>query len=382
MSNNNHNVPSFDSVNQLRTVLEQKGTQSEFDLYPRDGTRKLYEIEARLAELAGVEPHELILCSSGMAAVVAAFESCVSAESTVACAWQTYSQTAAYVHDHLAAKGVKVVFFDSGNPQEADRVIRKHRPDVIFSETISNGPDMPVLDTEALYASCDNAEIAPTILLDNTLPLSSGYDITSGLSQERKVVVIESATKSYAFNSELAGILYSKNEQCVSTLRKHRCTKGFGPNLAALDRLETLVPRSHEVFDQRNRRIFKATSSLACAASVSIQEQGEFIVSHPSVQGHPNYPYSLSHLRDGSSPVFFIQCIGSTDQYQLTQQLWEHPKIKSRAELGQSFGFDKARILPNSSYPMVRIAAGAYDDVEVLSGALAEVLSKRPVSAQ
>lgn len=368
-----HNVPSFESVEDLRSALNSKGGPCTTDLYPRDGTTKLNQLEARFAQLARVKPEDLVLCSSGMSAVVNTLEAITQNGDTVACAWQTYSQTGVYVAEQLIKKGIRVVFFDSGSPDDIERVISKNKPSVIFSETVSNGPDTPVLDAEQLLEACEQAEIDPYIVLDNTLPLSTGYDLSPLLEKNQKVIGVESATKSYAFNTELAGIIYSHDQTLVSKLRQHRITKGFGPNLTTIAALDDTLPESREEFDRRNTRIFTVSKALAHCVASTFARSSEFTVSHPSLPSHANSNYAQRKLVDGSSPIFYIQCTGSTDQFELADQLWSNPAVREHCELGQSFGFDKTRILPNQTYPVVRIAAGATTDSVSLCEAIKAV---------
>ncbi len=375
MSEFNHRVPCFDSVADLQGALSTKGGLCVTDLYPRDGTKKLGDLEARFAKLARVNPEDLVVCSSGMSAVVNTLEAVVSEGDTVACAWQTYTQTGVYIAEQLTSRGIKVVYFDSGSPNDIDRVVTANKPNVIFSETVSNGPDTPVLDTKRLLRTCDEQEINPYIILDNTLSLSTGYNLAPILAENPRVIGVESATKSYAFNSELAGIVYSKDEDFIAKLRQHRVTKGFGPNLSAIDRLIETLPRDTETFDRRNTRVFKASGALACSVAQALDDPAEFIVSHPLVPAHPNYEFAERELIDGSSPIFYIQCTGETDQFELAKKLWSNPEIREHCELGQSFGFDTTRILPNLTYPIVRIAAGAKTNSAELSAVFIDTLS-------
>ncbi|MFO0971409.1 MAG: aminotransferase class I/II-fold pyridoxal phosphate-dependent enzyme [Candidatus Saccharimonadales bacterium] len=367
-------VPTFDLVEDLRIALGAKDTFGSVDLYPRDGTKQLWETEGRCGELVGVDEGDLILCASGMAAITGTIGSLVKAGDTFAIAEQTYSQTQMYA-DKLRQFGVDVIRFDSGSPTAVERLISRRRPDLIFTETVSNGPDMPVTDIRHLISVCDDQQYEPIILLDNTLPLSTGFDVTPLLSERQNVLVVESATKSYALNQELAGLVYGKNRALLNTIRRVRRTEGFGLNVAALQRLDTVLPASPDVFHARNRRIFEASAFIAQTLAHS-QGAGEaFVVSHPALDTHPNNQFARTALENGSAPVCYVQSLGQEgDQYRIAQCLWSHSGVREQAELGQSFAFDTARILPDSKAPVVRIAAGAKGDYRLLASSMAEAL--------
>ena len=364
-------VPNFETVDALRgAITNQDGS---YDLYPRDGNRGLWELESQFAELARVEAGELLLCASGMAAVVGSVRSCLEADSVIALAEQTYSQTQVFANN-LAQQGHKVYRFDSGDPESVHRTISQRRPSIILSETVGNGPDVPLLDIQKLLDSCDEVELDPHIILDNTLPLSTGCDVTGIVGEDRKLLVIESGTKSYAFNKELVGLVYSKNEAELQKVRKLRQIEGFGLNLGAIAPLEAVLPRSLGEFDARNERVFKNCRLLAAAAFAAERAEGSFVTSHPALRSHPNQQLTTEDYKHGATPVFFLQCTGSVSQYELAERLWSSEAVRSRSELGQSFGFDEARILPNANYPIVRIAAGAEDDASGLACAIKRAL--------
>ena len=362
-------VPCFESVSELRYALDQKALYTAtIDLYPRNGTRLLGETEARMAELARAEEGTLLLCASGMAAVVAAVESVAKPSAVIACAEQSYSQTAAYIENLTPQSGRKVVRFDASCDTSIERVLQKYRPDVVLAETVGNGPDMPVLNVKALLDLSDVYGLDPAIVLDNTLPLSTAMDIGRLVCAERKVVVVESGTKSYTFNNELCGIIHTKHQGLLENLQKRRRMLGFGPNVAGVEKIAELLPDSLEEFDVRNNQIFSATADIATACQSVEKPRGAYVTCHPTLQA------ARALLRHAVSPVLYLQCTGGIDQFELTEQLWSNPVIQEQAQLGQSFGFDHVRILPDANFPAVRIAGGASTTPELVS-AVRETLS-------
>lgn len=366
-------VPAFESVEDLQAALVEKNDFGRIDLYPRDGTVLLSETEERIAELTRVGGDELVLCVSGMAAVVGAIEASLGEDTrTVAFPEQAYSQTGRYASEYLAkTRGIKTVRFDSGSTTSIDSVLRRHQPDIVVAETVGNGPDVPVLDLGGLFGLQSLEELQPTVILDNTLPLSTRLPLGDILEKHPNVLGVESGTKSYTFNQELCGFVYGKNADAIHRVRQYRRTVGITPNVAGIQRVSDLLPASLDEFDQRNRAIFGRTSHLAEGAYVATKDSSKFIVSHPCLPNHPN----SRSLSEASTPVFFIQCIGEEDQFDLTRRLWSQPVIREECELGQSFGFDKTRILPNESYPCVRIAGGANSEIVRLGEAFHEALS-------
>jgi cystathionine beta-lyase/cystathionine gamma-synthase len=373
-------VPVFDSVEELQHGLAAKRQFSPVDLYPRDGTEFLSGVEARAAHLAHVEPGNLIMFNSGMSAVQAAIEvGLASAEAekssddqvVLAHAYQLYSQTAVLTRS-LGRRGIKLVAFDSGSPTAIERMLANHSPDVILTETIGNGPDVPVLDTEHLLSAAAEQANRPTVLLDNTLPLSTASPLGETLSQEENVLVVESGTKSYTLNNELSGFIYSKTPALVKAVLEYRRTTGVMPGLGSLERIDSLLPSSREAFDARNRRLYETTGKLALALFEIQDEASDFIVLHPGLTTHDNYAISAERYGGGATPLFFLQCTGPYDQFCLAERLWSSPEVQRHTDLGQSFGFDRTRLLPDERAPAVRIAGGAYTDVEALGAALQE----------
>lgn len=374
-------VPCFSSIDELQAGLAAKAAYASIDLYPRDGSERLALAEAQAGHLARVEDHEIALFNSGMSAVVAAVDVALEQSEThtpvLACAEQLYSQTGAYIGQRLTRRGVKVVRFDSSWPIHVQRVLEQHQPDVILSETVGNGPGVPVLDTEALLDQAKSLGSKPVVVLDNTLPLSTGLPLGNMLPKDDNVLVAESGTKSYTFNSELSGLVYSKNQSLLDKVREYRRMTGSMPGIKSVEGILSLLPDSREAFDDRNKRIYKNTGALALALFEAQANGGDFIVSHPSLPSHDNYDYAAQNYPDGASPVLFLQCTGCADQFELAGRIWQNESVQTHAKLGQSFGFDHARILPDERGRVVRIAGGAYTDTEALGQALAEASLNR-----
>lgn len=345
-------------------------------MYPRDGTIQLCEVEAELAKFARVEDRELVLFGSGMAAVEAGLKVAKRQKKdeplVVAHARELYGQSLVHLNEDIQANGVRLVSFDSGSVDSVEQVLGKHKPNIIFAETAGNGANVPVLDVVAFRDSVAKHSQEAVVLLDNTLPLSTALPLGEQLAENDNILVVESATKSYTFNNETAGLIYSKNPELIYAARQVRRTSGGRPGVASSEFIQRLLPESVEAFDERNKLLYKNTGELALHLFDAEQQGADFVVSHPSLASHPNHKYASLHYPSGVAPLLFLQCTGDADQFELKDRLWQHRGVRQNAELGQSFGFDTARILSDEHGPFVRVSAGAYTDTEALGTALKE----------
>ncbi len=363
-------VPCFDSVNEFKHGLAIKERFEPIDLYPRDGCVLLTEVEKQIARLAGNNGGTTISYSSGMTAVCSAIEVALkyagSEIPTLAYSRGLYKQTRKYIEQH-AGRRVHIIVFDSGSNEDVWRMLNKVRPDVVVTETISNHIDAPVLDTKHLLGLARLRRRIPTLVIDNTLPLSTGLPIAAQLHETDQIIVVESGTKSYTYNQELLGIAYTRHDELGKSLLERRRTVGTIPNGASLRRIAKLLPKTKKEFDERNKRLFKHTETLAHAL-----HEGGLPVSHPAVSTHRNHALYRRNYPVGGTPVFYIK--PSVNYCELATQLWRHPAVRRHARLGQSFGFDETRILIDENAGAIRIAGGAESDVDVLASALVEVV--------
>ncbi len=365
-------VPHFTTITDLQGALEAKNAYEPVDLYPRDGTSLLGSTEAKVADLVGVNGDELILCNSGMAAIVTIIETFRRQDTVIAVAEQTYSQTTAYLQ-RLAMQGVTVTRFDSDSPEHIDRVLRRAQPDIVLTETVGNGPDVPIFDADTVLDLDSFQEAHPLLVLDNTLPLSTTNPLDQILCRYPKAIGVESGTKAYTFNQELSGLIYAKDDELLERVKQTRRTLGTIPGISATARIDELLPRTAQDFHGRNNSVFRATEELAAHLNDAVGSRPEYFVAHPTLDHFGN-----NHGTEDTvgSPVLFINCFGELDQFELTKELWSNPAIREHAQLGQSFGFDSTRILPDAIAPFVRIAGGAVTDTEALGKELAVTIQR------
>lgn len=370
-------VPDFESVEAMIGGLNAKANFEHVDLYPRDGSRLLGEIEAHLAHLAGVEESQALAYNSGMSAVTDAIDVALhyadTTTPTLACAAETYSQTKRFIENFLRGKRARVIYFDSGDENEVARIIDERQPDVVVAETVSNYINVPVLDTDFLLGYARGRDKRPVLVLDNTLPLSTAQPLGEKLNADDEVIVVESGTKSYTFNTELLGLSYTSNVKLIDYLRRYRRTRGSLPSLQALDFIGGVLPKSREVFDVRNRKLFKNTGDIALRLAADLGAITDFTISHPGLASHANNQLYTELYPEQAAPVFYIQSLRH-NQYEVARRLWESADVRAQAKLGQSFGFDHVRIVADENVGAVRIAGGADTDGSTFGAACALAL--------
>lgn len=377
LENRAHSVPSFESVEALKHGLEAKSRFEPVDLYPRDGSGLLGEVESRIADIEGVESEQLLVYNSGMSAVTDAIDVALyqrdDARPLLACSSETYTQTKRYIENFVRGNVADIVYFDSADNEAIDNLIQNRQPDVIVSETVSNFVNVPVLDTSFLLQRARESEKIPTVVLDNTLPLSTALPLGEILEESDKTIVAVSGTKSYTFNKELLGIVYTKNEYLQAQLKQYRRTRGSLPGTQSLELTSNVLPESKEEFDERNLRLFKNTGQIALNIAAMSENNTDYLISHPALSTHDCHEFYSREYPDQATPLFYIQS-AKFDQYEVASRLWAHPDVREQAELGQSFGFDTTRIVADENIGAVRISGGAETNGEAFGMACGQAL--------
>ncbi len=373
-------VPEFDCLESLKYSLEAKKRFQSSDQYHRDGSNILGEVEARIGSLAAVDGGHVVSYTSGMSAVVGAIDTALDSIPssvewpTIACAQETYAQTSHYLGANICNKRAKVVYFDSGDEASISHLFKERQPDVVVAETVANSLNVPVLDTDKFLTIAGEADKQPVVVLDNTLPLSTALPLVEKIDQDDRVIVVESGTKSYTFNTKLLGIALTKNSLLHNALVNYRRTRGDIHDPHSLDYIASVLPSNRQEFDQRNRRLYQSTADIALALADGLEaDSAAPLVSHPALPGHDNHDFYQQSYHSGATPVLYLQTPWS-DQFNVTGRLWRHPSVREQAALGPSFGFDRARIIPDERARAIRIAGGAEIDGTALGQACAEAL--------
>jgi|GEM_PF-2056642 len=386
----------------LDLSLDQKGTaQPGYGLYPRDGDPEVTELEDLLARVTYPGQEHNVILASGMSAVRESVNFALDYVVTrgtrnggaprVAASLSLYSQSGVYF-DKEGRKGVDVVRFGSGDPGGVRKVsqdrgtpastvklsdpgnsvgiVESVGADVIFAETVANTPEMPVLDVYALLKTVRGLEQRkPIVILDNTLPLSTGLDLGQMLLPSDPVIVVESGTKNLMNNSGLLGIAWSPNLKLVEGLRKQRAHSGAVLSNGAPRVVREALRRTLPAFHERNRAVFRSTAAIAMALREARQELGkdsDFDLAFPLFPEHDNYQLGQQLTPEGVpfiSPVVFVTPTSEWDARPLLRRIGEHPAVQeqiraNQIHFGQSFGGEKARLLYDRNMPNLRVAGG------------------------
>jgi cystathionine beta-lyase/cystathionine gamma-synthase len=370
-------------------------------LYPRDGHAEIADIEELLSEVTIPEQHLNVVVPAGMSAIGVATGTALSLshkmengrrkDPTLAYANGLYGQSSALFQDYKDW-GISAYGFNSGSEEDLDRIMEE-KPDVVFLETVANTPDMPVANIRRLldWGHSDEGS-ETTFVFDNTLPLKTGIDFDTLLTPEDKVLIVESFTKAELHNSDMGGVVYSKNEELIREVRRQRITHGLSIPLAAtrpfIEALETALPGFHE----RNKALFASTGKIALALWEARKELGkdaDFDISFPTLPNHPNYAYVKDNMPKRYvpkkvSPVVFI---GSNDMYEgagrdLLDRITRHPRMEEQIKegqsyFGQSFGYPEATYLYHPDYFYVRFSGGYDMDSDAFAAAIKEAAADK-----
>lgn len=360
-------VPSFLNIEAVKAAQQAKREQREASLYPRDGSPELFQLERDIAEVLGIRQGSLLLYNTGMSAVVDALEIMrPTAETRILKGSQHYSQAGNYITDELRSRKATIFETDPGSVRGIRKVLEERRPEIVFFETVTNGSEMATLDVESFLYLPVLQDVDPLIILDNTLPSSTGMPLGSIIAaSDRRIIVVESGTKFIGRNTEMCGIAFTDNSDLLSRLRKRRQRIGSLLSASAIETISSCMPKTAEEYNLRNQAIFRHTLRLAVACSTFPNNNDRFFVVHPNLPGHPNNQQADAYSPDGISPVFFIQPADFGDShYEIATSLWQSPVISALCDLGQSFGFDRTRIWPDDNSPIVRISGGIYPEKE------------------
>jgi hypothetical protein len=310
----------------------------------------------------------------------------------IAYPYELYSQSTALFTEDFRSYGSKTEKYDSGDEADIEHLFAPGvAPTVIFAETVANSANTPVLNVHRLLSRLREFDgPKPLVVLDNTLPLSTGIDFEELLEPDDPAIVLESLTKGAMHNSGHLGVVYSPNEELIDAFRKHKARIGAVTS-TGIDRhiLET-VRSSAPSYRARNLALFASTAAIHSALEEAQAEAGEilgeadagFNITGPTLPKHDNYAYAADNLPDGGSPVAWISdtSLDEVKSKRRFEGIVGHPRIQEQmAEgqvfLGQSFGFDTARLLHDPKAPLqIRIAGGYAINSAAFADALREAV--------
>jgi cystathionine gamma-lyase len=247
--------------------------------YSRYGNPTHLPAEAIIAALEGAEA--CLVFASGMAAIVAALLTYLSAGDHAIVQKEHYSGTTVFVRDHLRRFGINVTAVNQTDVANIQSAIRQNTR-LILVETPSN-PSLHITDLTAVAAIARERGILT--IADNTVatplnqkPLAHGIDL-----------VVHSATKYLAGHSDLSAGVIAGSEQHVREV--WQTARILGAVLAPLDSwllhrgLRTLGIR----MESHNRNGLAVARFLESASSVKK-------VYYPGLHCHPQYEIAARQM--------------------------------------------------------------------------------------
>ncbi len=356
------NVRPFSNIGELREAVRCNDATHPQSKYPRGGTAELGLLEKKVANIFNFQG-SVVVFSYGMSGVVAALESERPTKDTVVMhGANEYSNNKKYIEGTLAERGVKTITAESYSLDYLEKLIKDEHPNIIFLETVANGPEIPVLDVEGFFKLQVLKELNPLIILDNTLAagIISPQEI---LKEGFRVIGVESGLKFYTKHRGSFGFIYTNDSDLANRLKEYRKRAGTAPDLyQTLLVNERLIGR-WELF-QRNRRIFSNAKLQAELCTEAEDPESAFSVSYPNLPNHPNFSLASAKFPDGAAPLFFIKPRKGKNQFDIAEALLENPVVKEECAIIESFGYDFTAIWPNADLNFVRISTGTGDEDE------------------
>ncbi len=113
-------------------------------------------MEKREKEVSELVRADVLLYNCGMAAIVEALESHHLTKGDVLLySPYVYGQSKEFIENDLVKRGIRCIPVESGDPDKVKDLINQWRPKVIFTETVGNAPEMPVVDLSALFSTVE-----------------------------------------------------------------------------------------------------------------------------------------------------------------------------------------------------------------------------------
>ncbi len=259
-------------------------------------------VSAAADEIARLEAaiHGL-MTASGMAAIATTLVTLLRAGDTVVASRQVYGDTGDLFERDLPGLGIEVVRVDAFDTDGWREAIARHRPRVVYGETLSN-PQLRVMDIGAVAAAAH--EGGATVVVDNTFatpyctrPLDLGAD-----------VVVESATKFLAGHSDVvAGAIGTRDRDLHEEIQRRIITFGgsLDPHAAFL------VWRGLRTF---RVRLAEAVGVATALADDLAAMEDVVAVIHPSRSDHPDAAVVPSVLTGAPGAMLTFVVAGGDDR--------------------------------------------------------------------
>lgn len=270
----------------LETFEKRRTFESTRYDYSRGGNPTVQILEAKLARL---ERGNWADCfGSGMAAISAAVNACVAADTHVVAVAHCYGPTQWYLQ-HLQRFGVTTTFVSGTDTAEFERALQANTK-LLYLESPTSGR-FEVLDVPALVALAQSRGI--TTIFDNSWaspiyqnPLEVGIDM-----------VVHSATKYLNGHSDVvAGVVAGRDAQI-----RHRLWHEVELLGGILDpHAAWLMLRGMRTLPLRMER--HQSNALAVARALEASEKVKFVL-HPGLESHPQRARARAQLR-GTGSLF------------------------------------------------------------------------------
>lgn len=161
---------AYQSVDEWKAAFDKWVTGQPVEGYARYDYPALKKREEEVAKEVGVD--KVLLYNSGMSAINDALESLYLTKGDVLLySPSVYGESKTFIEKDLVNRGVKCIPIESGKIDEVKKLINQYHPKAIFTETVGNAPDMPVVDLKALFEKTEqmNEKYQKELKLSNLL---------------------------------------------------------------------------------------------------------------------------------------------------------------------------------------------------------------------
>ena len=158
---------TYKTLDEWKVAFEKYGKGEPVEIYARYNNPALQEREKKVAQEIGAD--KVLLYNDGMAAFNDAMESLHLTKGDVLLySPSIYGESLNFIKEDLMKRGVKCIPIESGKKDELNELIDQYRPKAIFTETVGNAQDMPVVDLKNLFEKTE--EMNEKYQKDLTLP--------------------------------------------------------------------------------------------------------------------------------------------------------------------------------------------------------------------
>jgi cystathionine beta-lyase/cystathionine gamma-synthase len=362
---------TYDDMNALSGALhENRGY-----CYARYSSPTISALEKAVAELEGTE--DAVAYASGMGAIHGVLaQANITAARPVLSARNIYGATDTLLRRMFAASGA-LQFAEITDLPAVREAIERHRPRVVFLETISNPllkiPDIPQI---AEWAHAQDA----VVVVDNTFatpylyrPAADGID-----------TVVHSATKYLGGHGDVLGGMVATNSGRAHELRLQQ--RSFGANLGPFE--AWLVLRGIRTLPLRMRE--QCTNALHISQWLGSQAEITRVI-YPGLPQHPDHQLACRlfrsgyfggmvafELRDAGEPEVFrfmeaLQLIRAATSLGDVYSLLLYPAQSSHHALGR-----EERLRQGIGDGLVRLSAGIEAAEDIIADLHQALNSIRP----